>query len=238
MRETPQTEAARHSDTGAVEDFRTRTARLRRRRTAAKLVAAVFEVTDLEGVDQMSVDDVRRSAGLSRGAFYNYFDTLPALLTNVSALIGSQINKEDDDLIGSTTDPVRDMAMHLRYFILRAGSDRACALLLQTTMPATGAASDRMAAMVTANFADAMAHGAIDVPSLSSAVDMSLGMLAAMLRRVTIDGIDIDRIEEQTRIVLQALGVPKEQARIHATAPLPALPATRLRDAVMSHLTP
>lgn len=231
---SPGASAAQPGLTAPPEDFRTRTGRQRRQRTSGKLLTAVFGIADADRLDQMSVDDVRRAAGLSRGAFYNYFDTLAGLLVYMSGLIGTQINAEEDQLIGQTEDPVRDLALHLRYFILRASSDRSCALLLRYALPITGAPSERMHAMVTAGFGKALARGGIDVPSVQAAVDLALGMLAAMLRRTTLDGVDRHRIEDQTVIVLRALGVPGDRALVLAAAPLPPLPPTPLRDAVLA----
>jgi AcrR family transcriptional regulator len=228
------TGAAKPGMTVPLEDFRTRTARQRRQRTSGRLLTAVFGIADAGSLDKMSVDDVRRAAGLSRGAFYNYFDTLSGLLIYMSGLIGTQINAEEDQLIAPTEDPVRDLAVHLRYFILRASSDRSCALLLRYALPITGAPSERMHNIVTAGFDRALACGGIDVPSVPAAVDLALGMLAAMLRRATLDGVDQRRIEDQTVIVLRALGVLGGRALTLAASPLPPLPPTPLRDAVLA----
>jgi len=72
----------------AVVNFRTRTGQARRARTRANILSTAFALFDERGVDQVTVEDVRESAGLARGSFYNYFLTYEHMLKELAAQIG------------------------------------------------------------------------------------------------------------------------------------------------------
>ena len=71
----------------AVVNFRTRTGQARRARTRANILSTAFALFDERGVDQVTVEDVRESAGLARGSFYNYFLTYEHMLKELAAAI-------------------------------------------------------------------------------------------------------------------------------------------------------
>ena len=215
------------------EDFRSRTARTRRTRTGARLLEAVFQVTDERGLDGLSIDHVRNAAGLSRGSFYNYFDTLDAFLVEVSAAFGAVINQEQAELFRGETSRACEITGYLRYFVQRALSDRAGTAILLHTLPLTGAVSDQMRRRMLATFGEAAEAGEIDVDSLPVAVDVGMGVTTAMLRRALDDGPDPQRISQEAVVLLRGLGMPKRQAAQLAQRPLPPMPATKLREAVI-----
>src|SRR5882724_6879020 len=81
-------------DNAAAVNFRTRTGQARRARTRARILSTAFTLFDKRSVDQVTVEDVRASAGLARGSFYNYFPTYEHMLKELAAQISRQINVE------------------------------------------------------------------------------------------------------------------------------------------------
>ena len=214
------------------EDFRSRTGRARRARTGGRLLQAVFQVVDARGVSGLSIDHVCSVAALSRGSFYNYFDTLDDFLIEVSKTFGAVINDEQVELFDLEDGRDAAIAGYLRYFVHRAASERSGTAILLRTSPTTVAVTAQMRRRRAATFGEAAQAGEIDVASLPVAVDAGLGVATAMLRRALDDGPLSDRISEETVVLLRGLGVEKRRAVELAHRPLPAMPATLLRDAV------
>src|SRR6266850_7071163 len=90
-------------------NFRTRTGQARRARTRAKILTTAFELFDQRGVDQVTVEDVREVAGLSRGSFYNYFLTYEHMLKELAAQISRQINIEQTERFDAMGNQVERM---------------------------------------------------------------------------------------------------------------------------------
>jgi AcrR family transcriptional regulator len=86
-----------------------------------------FALFDERGVDKVTVEDVRASAGLARGSFYNYFLTYEHMLKALATQISLQINEEQTARFRDVANLVERMWCNLRYFIIRGGSDPSCA---------------------------------------------------------------------------------------------------------------
>lgn len=73
------------------EDFRTRIAREKRARMRQRLLAAALDVYQPEEKQQTAViDDIIKKAGVSRGSFYKYYDSLEQLTQQ----LGEQLTDE------------------------------------------------------------------------------------------------------------------------------------------------
>jgi AcrR family transcriptional regulator len=216
------------------ENFRSRTARERRRRTSSRILDAVFAVIDAEGLEEVTVDRIRREARLSRGSFYNYAQTPHELLVQIARAVGNAIDAEQSALFSGVSNPVQRLSAYQRYAIARIGTDKACASILLRTLPITGALSSEMYARMAKDFAEAVEHGLMDVSGIDLALEMGMGMVIAMLRRTVISGVDQRLIEQQSQFVFQALGVSKKIAsRLHTFA-IPDLPIRPLRASVIN----
>src|ERR1700736_3699636 len=122
-------------DNAAAVNFRTRTGQARRARTRARILTTAFALFDERGVDRVTVEDVRSTAGLARGSFYNYFLTYEHMLNELAAQISRQINIEQSERFDGIANLVERMWCNLRYFIIRGGSDRSCSEILIRVTP-------------------------------------------------------------------------------------------------------
>lgn len=213
------------------EDFRSRTGRQRRARTSGRMLEALFAIVSEHGVRGLSVDTLRNAAGLSRGAFYNYYDTLEEFLADVSELLATIINEELHALLGGESRAIAQIADFARYFVIRATSDPTCAAILLRTLPDT---SESMRRRMETTFSRAREAGEIDVSSVPHAVEISLGVLVAMLRLAVREGTDADQLSEETAILLRGLGVSKARASTLSHRKLPAIMDTSLRSAALA----
>ena len=218
------------------EDFRTRTARERRRRTSVRLLKALFAIIDEDGVDAVSVERLVQYAKTSRGSFYNYYPTVTEMLVRVSATMWDQISLEEAPLVQGIDNVVVRLATTLQYGTARTGSDRACAIIQLRTLPQTGSLSPAMRNYLTEEFTLGVQQGLLSVPSVETAVDLGMGMVIAMIRYAVIAGVDVEELGRQTTIVFQALGVGAAACERIRGLPPPSLPASRLRDKTIAAL--
>jgi AcrR family transcriptional regulator len=212
-------------------NFRTRTGHARRARTRARILATAFSLFDERGVDKVTVEDVRASAGLARGSFYNYFSTYEHMLTELAAQISLQINKEQTARFGSVASLLERMWCNLRYFILRGGSDRSCSEILIRVTPLLGPLNDTMKIRAELDVRECIKRKLIVVPSPGVALDLGYGLGSVMIRRASKGGVKPREIEAAG--LMRALGVSEIEACRIVRLPPPDMPSVTLREAVI-----
>src|SRR5882762_2780577 len=113
-RRTPGTELP-------VVNFRTRNAQVKREKMLARLLSATMEVcgnTNRRGT--AVIDDVVRAAGVSRGAFYWYFDTLDEAIETLGRRMADEIGAETSGLFRTVPNPVLRAALGGQVMMCRA----------------------------------------------------------------------------------------------------------------------
>ncbi len=218
-----------------IINFRTRTGRLRRARTRTAILSAAFEVFDAKGVGGATVEDMRERAGLARGSFYNYFPTYEDMLKELAAEIARQINAEQSERFEGIPNPAERLWSYVRYSILRAASDRACAAVLLRVMPLVGSLTDQMRSHAEGEIRRSMQSGAIHVPSHSIALDLGLGLTTVMLRRALDTRIARREVEAAGLMLLRAYRLEEPEAVRISRLRLPRMPEIPLRQAVLAH---
>jgi AcrR family transcriptional regulator len=207
---------------------------MRRARTRARILSTAFALLDERSVDQITVEDVRASAGLARGSFYNYFLTYEHMLKELAAAISRQINIEQTVRFDGMEDPVERLWCNVRYFILRAASDRSCSEILIRVTPLHGPLSEAMRLHAERNLRQCVKRKLINVPSADVALDVGYGLGTVMIRRALQSGVDSKDIGAAGLIFLRAFGVREIEAKRISQLPLPALPELPLREAVIN----
>jgi len=221
-------------DNAATVNFRTRTGQMRRARTRAKILSTAFALFDERSVDQVTVEDVRASAGLARGSFYNYFLTYEHMLKEMAAEISRQINIEQMERFGSMGNLVERMWCNVRYFVLRAASDRSCSEILIRVTPLLGPLNDHMRRAAERDLRQSVKRKLINVPSAGVALDLGYGLAAVMVRRALQGGVDAKEVDAAGLLLLRAFGLKEIEARRISRLPWPDLPDTPLRAAVIT----
>jgi AcrR family transcriptional regulator len=214
-------------------NFRTRTGQARRAKTRARILMTAFALFDERGVDKVTVEDVRASAGLARGSFYNYFLTYEHMLKALATQISLQINEEQTARFRDVANLVERMWCNLRYFIIRGGSDPSCAEILMRITPLLGPLNDAMRTRAEQDIRECVRKKLIRVPSPGVALDLGYGLGSVMVRRTAQSGVKLKEIETAGLLFMRALGLPESEAGRIAGLPLSDLPAIPLRDAVI-----
>jgi AcrR family transcriptional regulator len=123
------------SDTGG--NYQSRVGALRREKTRNRLIESALVVFAKKGPDAPIIDDFIAAAGVARGTFYNYFRTVPELLSAVAGETSDEVLAVIDPLVRKIDDPAQRvvvgsrlvMEMASRYplwgaFITRVGTKR------------------------------------------------------------------------------------------------------------------
>ena len=214
-------------------NFRTRTGQARRAKTRARILTTAFALFDERGVDKITVEDVRASAGLARGSFYNYFLTYEHMLKELAGQISLQINKEQTARFDDIANLIERMWCNLRYFILRGGSDRSCGEILIRITPLLGPLNNAMRVRAEQDLRECVRKKLIRVPSPGVALDMGYGLGSVMIRRVSESGVKPKEIEAAGLLFMRALGLSESEALRISGLPFPDMPTVALRHAVI-----
>jgi AcrR family transcriptional regulator len=196
-------------------------------------LTTAFALFDERGVDRITVEDVRASAGLARGSFYNYFLTYEHMLKELAGQISLQINKEQTARFSNIANLIERMWCNLRYFILRGGSDRSCGEILIRITPLLGPLNNAMRIRAEQDLRECVKKKLVRVPSPGVALDMGYGLGSVMIRRVSEGGVKPKEIEAAGLLFMRALGLSESEALRISSLPFPDMPTATLRDAVI-----
>lgn len=190
----------------------------------AKLVRGALQVFGERGIDGSVIDDLIRTAGVSRGTFYNYFRTNEELLMAVSLAISDALMRIVDPLARTEPDPAARIAagMRLLHVVLDANPDL-CAFIARGGMRILSA-NGLVMEYLPRDLQDGMAAGRFRIGSVELGFDLVAGPSLAAAERLRRGPVPADYPVALARSVLLSLGVPDVEATEIAQRPLPPLP--------------
>ena len=103
-----------------VSDHRPRVAKKKRQAMRTKLLDAAMRVFAAPGASPPVIDDVIREANVSRGTFYNYFDSLDQVLLAIGQELNNQMTSDILPVYDVLTKPWQRAAVASRLFLVRA----------------------------------------------------------------------------------------------------------------------
>jgi AcrR family transcriptional regulator len=207
----------------AQPDHRTRVAADRRARTRRRLIESAIPVFAEHGVDASVIDDVIAAAGVSRGTFYNYFQSNRELLLAVNDQLRDEMIVIVQETVAGLPDPAARVAASIGLVIQVARENplmaRFCA---QGGLEAAGPDS-----LICGYLADQIQQGIgeglfLDC-SLTIAMDMVAGAVLFAFYRISHGGIGASHGPEVVTTILRGLGMTPQQAADLAARPLPTM---------------
>ena len=207
-------------------DHRTRVGRERRARTESRIVEAALHVFAERGPDAPVIDEFVRAAGVSRGTFYNHFESVEELLHATSAWTTRQVVQSVERDLAGLEDPTLRLGVGLRLFFARAQRDPLWCRFVARVWKIGGQE------LPVRDLAEGIRRGHFRVPSREAAFDLLFGGIREALRRLGQGKAPPSFGEQMTEICLQALGT--DPRRIEATLAhrLPELPGRARTRAV------
>ncbi len=104
-------------------DHRTRVGHERSARTQRRILEAALGVFAERGPDAPVIDDFVAAAGVSRGTFYNHFESVDELLHATSEWTTRELVQAIEDALAGIDGPTLRLGVGLRLFFARAHRD-------------------------------------------------------------------------------------------------------------------
>jgi AcrR family transcriptional regulator len=196
--------------TASAEDARSRVGRERRERMIERLMDASMQFCAEQGRLPTVVDDVIKTADVSRGTFYKYFDSVDELIELAGTRLSEQSIREGVVMVANVDRPIYRTAVGLRLIFARSLID-----------PNWGAFACRRVFVGRGNFIENHASkeyaagktvGEYSFDRLDTVIDITLGAVAAAVRRLSSGSVGDDYIVETSVHILLALGARSRDA--------------------------
>jgi len=205
------------------EDHRSRVAAVRRAKTRNRLVHSAISVFADKGVDTSVIDDVIEAAGVSRGTFYNYFQSNRDLLLAVNQQLGDEIILTVEKTVANLTDPAQRVATGLGLLIqVTRDNPQLARFIAQVGLEAASPASSCYSYL-----GDQIQQGVYQGRFCECPLDISLDLLAGTtlfaVLRISQGGISNAHVHNAVASALRGLGLGAAEAAELAARPLPKI---------------
>jgi AcrR family transcriptional regulator len=195
------------------ENHRVRVARDRRERTRAQLLNAVLSVYAGDDVSGPAViDDVIRAAGVSRGTFYRYFDSVEEAVAELGGKLADELAEAYDSALDGLPDPLDRMASAIQICLLRAEAEPRWGMFVAHISHRRGGDSPALQGMAI-NLAEGVASGAFRFDSVDAAVHLTAGAIIEGIRHLICAGNANGYVEQLAVMILRGLGAPESDVR-------------------------
>ncbi len=196
-------------------DFRTRVGAEKRSRMRERLLAATFDAYagSAPGIRPV-IDDVVRVAGVSRGTFYKYFESLDEILPELGQRMAEEMVATYSQLFGDVADVAVRAAGGPLLTLSRAAMEPARVVFTsKVDFVAYFNRDDLHGMAVTACLQEARAAGVLAFTSLDAALDFTIGATqGGAVRAMHALLLDPVYAQQLTAMVLHGLGMPLADA--------------------------
>jgi len=182
----------------------------------ARLLSATMEVcADPNRRGNAVIDDVVRAAGVSRGAFYWYFDTLDDAIETLGRRMADEISAETSGLFRTQPNPVLRAALGGQMMMRRASMDAVWAGYLSNVHVLLD--DSKFVTRVRRNLEAGRSSGEYRFESVKVALDFQIGAILGAVRRCATESPPPAALVEMNVLVLRGLGVKPSVALEMAT---------------------
>jgi len=199
-----------------LPDFRVRVAAAKRDRMRTRLITATQDAYLAAEANRTPViDDVIRQAGVSRGTFYKYFDSLDEVLAVIGRRAADEMLASFDALFAAVPDPaVRVAAGPLMALARAAMEPRHGAFISKVDFVEFLGGSDPHAWIVKRCLTEARETGTLKFESLDAAMDVVVGTSLEGVRRIVKRrAMDDAYVREVVTLVMIGLGLGRRSAQ-------------------------
>jgi AcrR family transcriptional regulator len=201
------------------EDHRTRVAAVRRERMRHRLIESALKVFAEKGVDGTDIQDVIVAAKVSRGSFYNYFQTSSELMEAVFMLLGNELVSLIDSSTTLHRDPAKRISIGLRTVLHVAWQHQLLARFIAKVglLPTLSDNSPSLQYLLR-DIEEGIQIGRLHVDSAAPALAMAIGAAhsAICVKSLTVDLPD-SFAEQVVYQIFLGLGLARLEARKLAT---------------------
>jgi AcrR family transcriptional regulator len=200
-------------------DHRTRVGHERSARTETRILEAALRVFAEMGPDAPKIDDFVEAAGISRGTFYNYFQSVEELLAATSEWTTRTLIESIEGAIENVEGPALRYGLGTRLFLARAESDPVWSRFVARVWKLGGRELPQH------DLEQGLRLGVFRAPSAEAARDLVFGGVREALLRIGTGAASQGYGDHLTELVLQALGTDPRRIAAVMRHPLPQLEA-------------
>ena len=209
---------------GGTAERRVEIGRDRRNRSIQKLLESAARVVADRGSARATIDDFIAAAGLSRGTFYNHFQTREALLDALWAHLGHAPFVEIQRACAQIEDPALRLVTEARLVVQKSAENPTWGWLVLAASSEGETVNPELLSFPRPDLAIGQRAGRFTFDNLEVAGDLVvLGVRQAM--RMALTGRASPNYAGAICVMLlRSLGISEEQARGLVATPLPCLP--------------
>lgn len=195
---------------------RTASGQAQKTRTRAAIVRAAIPVFANHGPDIPVIDDFVKAAGVSRGTFYNYFQTTRDLLDATMEQISNDLIETIIPAVIDQPNPVIRLATAMRLFYRKARLDP----VFRGYLDSVSSVGNLAATRARGDLQEAISQNLIKVKELELAEAIIFGVMVFALRTSKVEAGGPGRAHEVVRAVLNALGTDQKLIEVALSIPL------------------
>ncbi len=208
----PVSAAASVSIDRLIENHRTRVAADRRAKMRARLVTAIMELwPQAQTGISIVIDDVVRTAAVSRGSFYKHFASLEEALEAIGRHLADEMTIGLMPVYDTLPSPVHRLAAGFQLFQWRAAFDPVWARFVSRTDHLFH--DPELLANLMVDLENGRSAGLYAFESVELAANFVIGATLGGIRRIAASKTGACQIAEQARLVLRGLGLNDRHAR-------------------------
>ena len=199
-------------------DHRTRVGQERSARTQGRILEAALAVFAERGPDAPVIDDFVAAAGVSRGTFYNHFESVDELLLATAEWTTRELVQTIEGAMAALEGPTLRLGVGLRLFFARAQRDPVWCRFVARVWRIGGLE------LPLRDVDAGIRLGHFRVPSRDAARDLLLGAMREALQRIGEGRAPAAFGDAMAELCLQALRADARRiaaALAHALPPLP-----------------
>jgi len=199
-------------------DHRTRVGRERRASTKRRILEAALGVFAEMGGAAPVIDDFIKAAGVARGTFYNYYDSVEELLAATTAWLEEDLMLSIEHELDGLTDPVDRLALGVRLWLRKAEVDLVwCAFVAKAVTH-----GEVVEETLLRDLRNGARAGVFVFDSVQAARDLVVGTLHEAMRRMSASQVPATFTDEVARLVFRGLGMPSRRVQAALRRPIPA----------------
>ena len=195
------------------EDHRVRVGRERREKMRKRLLTAVMSsYATRKEHDTPVIDDIIKSADVSRATFYSHFLSLEEAVDTLGQDLAEEMMHSLEVLFKRNHTPLQRMARGTQVFLLRGVTDSLWGLFVSRTDYLSR--NTYLLQTIAGDLMDARKLKLVEFSELEAATSLFVGaMMEAIRHLVKTDQRSRAYVEELTVMILRGLGVEREVAK-------------------------
>lgn len=188
-----------------------------------RLIEAAMIVFGERGVEASVIDDITSLAGVSRGTFYNYFQTNEEALRAVSIVVGNELMIAVAPHVESHDDPAERISTGVRLWLMLIQKHPALGRFLSRAGLYVLEQDSRVREDLPRDLFLGIRSGRFTIEQLEIGFMIVAGTVLAAISQITQNGPLPDNGNSVAERILLALGVASEQANEIARQPMVSL---------------